>query len=266
MLSQIQSQNEEITSFSQQLEDKVVLRTKELEHANRELESFSYSVSHDLRAPLRKINSFLNMFTERAKGTLDKDSQALLSRVEANANKMGRLIDDLLAFARLGKMQVRKQLIPMNRVVKDLSDEILKHEDGRKIDFRIRPLPEAYADPAAITHVWENLISNAVKYTTKREVAQIEIGAQHDGGEVVYFIHDNGSGFDMAHYHKLFTAFERLHGSNEFEGTGVGLAIVQRIIEKHGGRIWASSETGKGSSFYFSLPEFRPAPAAADAP
>lgn len=255
MLSQIETQRAEIVSFNQQLEQKVAVRTNELEQANRELESFSYSVSHDLRAPLRRISSFINMIKTRVNGKLDEESSALLDRVTANSDKMGRLIDDLLAFARIGRMQLEKKVVSMNRIVKDASDEISRQEAGHNIQFTIHPLPEVLADPAAITQVWENLISNAVKYSANKEVALIEIGSQSRAADIVYFVKDNGSGFDMEHYHKLFTAFERLHSNQEFEGTGVGLAIVQRIVEKHGGRIWAESKKGEGAAFYFSLPK-----------
>jgi light-regulated signal transduction histidine kinase (bacteriophytochrome) len=255
MLSQIESQNAEIMSFNQQLEQKVEVRTSELESANRELESFSYSVSHDLRAPLRKINSFINIFIERFKVPIDAENRLLLDRIVANSNKMGKLIDDLLAFARIGKIELEKKPISMTQIVKNLSDDVGKQESGRNIQFSLHALPQITADPTAITQVWENLISNAVKYTANREVATIEIDSQVTRDEVVYFIKDNGSGFDMKHYEKLFTAFERLHSNSEFEGTGVGLAIVQRILDKHGGRIWAESEKDKGTTFFFSLPK-----------
>ncbi len=254
MLAQIESQNAEITSFNQQLEHKVELRTSELASANRELESFSYSVSHDLRAPLRKINSFINMFMERFKAPLEPDNKLLLDRIVANSNKMGKLIDDLLAFARIGKLELERKSISMNGIVKGLTDEISRQEGGRRIRFRVKDLPQVTADHTAITQVWENLITNAVKYTANRDKAVIDIDASVNDGEIIYCIRDNGSGFDMRHYEKLFTAFERLHSNSEFEGTGVGLAIVQRILEKHGGRIWAESEKDKGATFFFSLP------------
>jgi len=254
MLSQIESQNAEITSFNQQLEQKVEVRTTELEHANHELESFTYSVSHDLRAPLRKINSFINMFMDRFKGPLPDEDRILLDRIVANSNKMGKLIDDLLAFSRVSKLYLDKKVVSMNQIVKNLSDEFVRQDGRRNIQFIMHHLPDITADPAAITQVWENLISNALKYSSNRDQVRIELGAETLEHEIVYCIKDNGSGFDMRHYGKLFTAFERLHSSSEFEGTGVGLAIVQRIIEKHGGRIWAESEVDAGATFFFSLP------------
>jgi light-regulated signal transduction histidine kinase (bacteriophytochrome) len=254
MLMQIESQSADIISFNQELERKVESRTVELAQANKELESFSYSVSHDLRAPLRKINSFIDMFVDRSKDQLSTDQKMLLNKISANASKMGKLIDDLLAFARIGRMDIKKQLIPMNAMVKTISDEIARHEPGRKIEFKLQRLPDAFADSGAITQVWENLISNAVKYSARREQAIVEIGAETTAGDTTYYVRDNGTGFDMQHYDKLFTAFERLHSGSEYEGTGIGLANVYRIIEKHGGKVWAESKPDAGATFYFSLP------------
>jgi signal transduction histidine kinase len=261
MLGQIESQSAEIISFNQELERKVEMRTTELAQANHELESFSYSVSHDLRAPLRKINSFINMFVDKSNGQLSPEQKMLLDRVVVNSNKMGRLIDDLLAFARIGRLDLDKQLIPMNVLVRGICDEISRHDTGRKIEFKLHRLPDAFADTSAITQVWDNLISNAVKYSSNREIAMVEIDAETTDTDTIYRVRDNGTGFDMQHYNKLFTAFERLHSGREFEGTGVGLANVSRIIEKHGGKVWAESKVDEGATFYFSLPRNKEAEA-----
>lgn len=253
MLERIQEQTNEITLFNQDLEQKIIERTREMELANKELEAFSYSVSHDLRAPLRAIHGYMNILEEEYLDKLDDEGKRLLSVVVRNAQKMGQLIDDLLAFSKLGRRELIKSQVSMNDMVSMVWEELRKNEGKRDIELILHDLPEALADSTTIRQVWTNLISNALKYSRNREHAVIEIGAEEKEDMLVYYVKDNGAGFDMQYYNKLFEIFQRLHSTNEFEGTGVGLAIVQRIVLKHRGRIWASAEPDKGAVFYFSL-------------
>jgi signal transduction histidine kinase len=255
MLMQIQEQNQALSEFNQKLEQKVTERTGELEAANKELEAFSYSVSHDLRAPLRAIHGYMNIFGEDYADHMDDEARRLTNSVLKNAKKMGQLIDDLLAFSRLGRKELTKSMVPMKYVVTTIWEELSKMEGKRSIEFILKELPEAYADITTIKHVWSNLISNALKYSGTKEKAVIEIGFEETEDFVVYYIKDNGVGFNMSYYDKLFGVFQRLHSANEFEGTGVGLAIVQRIIMKHEGKIWAEAKSNEGATFYFSLPK-----------
>ncbi len=253
MLTQIQVQNFELSEFNQKLEQKVSERTLELEVANKELESFSYSVSHDLRAPLRSINGFSKILNEKYYNILNEDGRELLKIIIGNAIKMGRLIDDLLAFAQLGRRTLAKMKVDMKAMVLNVWEDLSRAESDRKIEFILKDLPDTYADAGTIKQVWINLISNALKYTKHTEKTVIEISSEEKDGTVIYCVKDNGTGFDMQYYHKLFGVFQRLHSQEEFEGTGVGLAIVQRIIEKHGGKVWATAKLNEGASFYFSL-------------
>lgn len=244
---------DEIRMFNQKLEQTVMERTNELEIVNRELEAFSYSISHDLRAPLRSIHGYMNIFLEDYSGKFDEEAGKLANKVINNAKKMSLLIDDLLAFSKLGRKELIKAKVSMHRIVISVWEELRKMEESRRIDFILQELPEANADSVTIRQVWTNLIANALKYTRKKENSVIEIGADTKDDEVIYYIRDNGAGFDMKYYDKLFGVFQRLHTDNEFEGTGVGLAIVQRIIAKHGGRVWADAKPNEGATFYFSL-------------
>ena len=253
MLIQIQEQNQALSEFNQNLENKVVERTIELKAANKELESFSYSISHDLRAPVRAINSYINIFSEDYGDQFDEEGKRLINIVSKNSRKMGMLIDDLLAFARLSRKDLIKSSFSMKDVVAEVWEELCKMETGRNIEFTLDELPDAYAEKVTIQQVWINLISNALKYSRKKEKTVIKISWLQRDNTVVYYIKDNGSGFDMEYYDKLFGVFQRLHSQDEFEGTGVGLAIVQRIIEKHDGKIWAESKPNEGATFYFSL-------------
>jgi len=255
MLTQIEQQDREIKSFNQNLEEKVVERTKELEMAIKELESFSYSVSHDLRAPVRAINGYANIFIEDYGDKLEEDAIMTIKRIMSNSHKMGLLIDDLLAFSKLGRHELRKGEVSMMQIVEGIWDESKRTEKGRQVKFTLAALPTAYADIHTIKQVWINLISNALKYTRHKAEAIIDIGWEESPDSITYFVKDNGAGFDMAFYNKLFGVFQRLHSQEEFEGTGVGLAIVQRIVAKHGGNIWADSKLGEGATFYFSLPK-----------
>lgn len=234
-------------------EEKLRVSKEELEKSNLELEAFSYSVSHDLRAPLRAVGSYAQMLEEDYGNLLDAEGTRLLHVIKKSASKMGMLIDDLLTFSRLGRTGHRKTEIDMTEFVNNTLGEInqlIKH----KAQIVIYPLHRVMADTVLINQVLMNLISNAIKYSSKNEEPYIEVKSSEENGEVVFSISDNGVGFDMQYVHKLFGVFQRLHTTHEFEGTGVGLAIAKRIIDKHGGRMWAEAEQGKGASFYFALP------------
>lgn len=228
----------------------------ELEAANKELEAFSYSVSHDLRTPLRAIDGFSQILLEEYAAALPPDAQEYLHDVRANTQQMGQLVDDLLALSRLGRQPLNRQRTEPTAIAQRCIDELWKERDGRHLDISVGNLPACSADPALLKQVWMNLVSNAVKYTSRRAEARIDIGGapEDSTGYCLYSIKDNGVGFDMRYAHKLFGAFQRLHLAEEFEGTGVGLAIVQRIIYRHGGRIWAEAQPDQGATFYFTLP------------
>jgi PAS domain S-box-containing protein len=244
---------EEIRSFNQKLEQKVLERTDELQIANKELESFSYSVSHDLRAPLRSIHGYMNIFAEEYSANLDQEGKRLIDVILKNSQKMGQLIDDLLAFSQLGRKELQKGKVGMHDMVSNIWEDLKRAEGNRSIAFKLNDLPVALADHVTIRQVWTNLISNALKYSRGKEQAIIEVGAEDKSDETIYFVRDNGAGFDMKYYDKLFGVFQRLHSYHEFEGTGVGLAIVHRIVSKHGGKIWAEAKLNEGAAFYFSL-------------
>lgn len=255
MLEEIHHQNEALQQFNQSLEQMVAERTAELEAVNRELESFSYSISHDLRAPVRAINGYINIFADDYGAQLDDEARRLIGIVSNNSKKMGLLIDDLLAFSRLGRKELIKSHVLMNELVTETWEGLLRAEQNdRVIDFKMEDLPDAFAEKGTLRQVWVNLLSNALKYSGKKEKSEIRVFYEKRENEVVYAVQDNGTGFDMNYYDKLFGVFQRLHAQEEFEGTGVGLAIVQRIIEKHGGKIWAEAQVDKGATFYFSLP------------
>lgn len=238
-----------------QLETEVAKRTQDLSLANNELEAFSYSVSHDLRAPLRAIHGFSGILLEDYSEVLDSEGVRLLNVVKANSVKMGRLIDDILSFSRLGRKNVKSEAIDMNWLVKVVVKEISRAYEDDHYEVTTGDLPQVSGDLTMVQQVLYNLISNAFKYSSKNALIRISVGAEEDvdGDFVKFSIRDNGTGFDMNYYDKLFGVFQRLHANDEFEGTGVGLAIVKRTIEKHGGEIWAESEPGTGSVFYFTL-------------
>lgn len=225
-----------------------------LEAANQELESFSYSVSHDLRAPLRAVNGFTQILLEDYVAELGEDATYLLGEIIANSNKMGQLIDNLLDFSRLSKQQISVSQVDTGKMVASVVIQLKQLEPGRDLSIDISDLEMTFGDPSMLRQVFVNLISNAIKYTSKKETAHIEIGCFTDEHSCTFYIRDNGAGFDMMYYDKLFGVFQRLHSSNEFEGTGVGLAIVQKIIAKHDGKVWAEGKVGEGACFYFSLP------------
>jgi light-regulated signal transduction histidine kinase (bacteriophytochrome) len=245
-----------IKQYSEELELRVYLRTSALEAANKELEAFSYSVSHDLRAPLRAVDGYARMLEEDYGQQLDAEGSRLLRAVRANGQRMAQLIDDLLAFSRLGRAAVHTQPVDVNTLVEQVLHALRPDTEGRRIEFVIGRLGTAEVDPALFEQALTNLLSNAIKFTRDVDPATIEIGCEDQGGAgttLVYFVKDNGAGFDMKYYEKLFGVFQRLHSTAEFPGTGVGLAIVQRVIHRHGGRVWAEAKPGEGATFFFTL-------------
>lgn len=237
------------------LNEDLQIRAAELEAANKELESFSYSVSHDLRAPLRAVNGFSRMVLQDYSAQLDANGQRMLGVILSETQRMGQLIDDLLAFSRLGRQPIEPMLINMEGMAREVFEELAAADPDRKIHLVLHPLPPARGAEAMIRQVWVNLISNAIKFTRDRDVGEIEINTRKNGPrETIYSIKDNGAGFEMRHAEKLFGIFQRLHSQEEFPGTGVGLALVQRIIQRHGGRVWAEAEIDRGATFYFTLP------------
>lgn len=226
----------------------------QLEVANRELESFSYSVSHDLRSPLRAIDGFSRMLEEDYAGSLDTEGLRLLKVIRDNSRAMGRLIDDLLEFSRLGRKPMAATAINMEELAGEALQEVLSAQKASQVSVVADTMPVAWGDPALVKQVWVNLLSNGVKFSSRREQPQVEVGGSTEGEENVYFVRDNGAGFDMRFYDKLFGVFQRLHRQEEFEGTGVGLAIVQRVVSRLGGRVWADSSPDQGANFYFTLP------------
>lgn len=255
---------EEIHRLNEELEERVYQRTAELEASNKELEAFSYSVSHDLRAPLRSIDGFSGILLEDFGPQLPDEAQRYLGMVRANTKQMGQLVDDLLGFARLSRQPLNKQPVAVEGIVRQVLDELRAEQDNRHVEISIGTLPQCQADPVLLKRVYANLIANAFKYTRKREHARIEVSSEQGTGDselptahnppsTVYYVRDNGVGFDMKYVDKLFGVFQRLHRAEDYEGTGVGLAIVQRIIHRHGGRVWAKGEVDQGATFYFTI-------------
>ncbi len=249
------SERKRIEEQIRKLNAALEIRATALEAANQELEAFSYSVSHDLRAPLRALNGFSHMVIQDYAEQLDDEGQRKLGVIRSEAQRMGQLIDDLLAFSRLGRQPIKSTSIDMELMARDAFGELATQEPERHLHLNLHPLPPAHGSESLIRQVWINLISNAIKFTSERELGEIEIG-ETDGGDngPTYFVKDNGTGFDMRHANKLFGVFQRLHGQEKFPGTGVGLALVKRIVQRHGGRIWAEAEVDHGATFYFTLP------------
>ncbi len=240
---------------AEEVNRELLQRTAQLEVANKELESFSYSVSHDLRAPLRHITGYASLLEKKVSSILDETTLHYLNSISESAKQMGILIDDLLAFSRMGRTEVKKSRTNLGNLVKAILTDLQEEMKGRDIEWKIGELPEAFCDGSMLRLVFINLISNATKFTRPIPKPVIEVGCMSQQDEFIFFVRDNGVGFDPNYKDKLFGVFQRLHHQDEFEGTGIGLANVRRLVHRHGGRTWAESELKKGATFYFTLPK-----------
>jgi signal transduction histidine kinase len=250
-----QQAEDEIRSLNAELEKRVEQRTAELQETNHELEAFSYSVSHDLRAPLRHMDGYSRILQQEFGPQLPEQAQHYLERVRGAATHMSALVEDLLQLSRIGRQEPQRRMVSANELLEEARAEVLPEAGERAIHWEVAALPQLEADPMLLRQVFSNLLSNAIKFTRPAPRAVIEIGSREEEGEIIIFIRDNGAGFDPRFADKLFGVFQRLHRQDEFEGTGIGLATVQRIVHKHGGRVWAESQVGQGATFYFSLPK-----------
>ncbi|MCC7563332.1 MAG: two-component sensor histidine kinase [Methanobacterium sp.] len=233
-------------------------QSEKLEDANQELEAFAYSVSHDLRVPLRAIDGFSRILVEDYEDKLDEEGIRLLNIVRENTAKMGHLIDDILLLSRASRQEMLLNEIDMAALARSVYDEFQTDVTDRDVEFTVGDIPNAYGDRAMLGQVFQNLIGNAIKFTRNKNPAIIEVGGEKEGKEIVYYVKDNGAGFDMKYINKLFGLFQRLHSPEEFEGTGVGLSIVQRVIRRHGGSVWGEGAVGEGATIYFTLPKDKP--------
>jgi PAS domain S-box-containing protein len=248
-------QEEELRKYREQLEELVRQRTEQLEEVNRELEAFSYSVSHDLRAPLRHIGGFVELLRKNKQITLDETAGRYMDVISGAAVQMGQLIDDLLVFSRMSRTDLLHSTVDLGNLTREVIRDLAGEQKDRNVEWTLGDLPVVEGDPAMLRVVLSNLLSNALKYTRPRETARIEIGSRKDDTETVFWVKDNGVGFDMKYLDKLFGVFQRLHSVEEFEGTGIGLATVRRIIGRHGGRTWAEGKVNAGAAFFFALPK-----------
>jgi signal transduction histidine kinase len=253
MLVQIQARDAALQKSQEELEQRVAQRTEELDATNKELEAFTYSVAHDLRAPLRHIQGFSDLLRDSFGSQLEPEAKKYLQRIGEGTQQMGRLIEDLLGLAQVGRQEPRLQVTGLNSIVQEVLRDLKNETENRDIRWQVGELPFVDCDPGLMKQVFYNLLSNAAKYTRPRNPAVVDIGQMSVEGQLVNFVRDNGVGFNMKYAHKLFGVFQRLHRKEDFEGTGVGLATVQRIIHKHGGRIWVEAEIDKGATFFFSL-------------
>jgi len=243
-----------LRKLTQELEQRVEERTAQLEESNRELEAFTYTVSHDLRSPLRAIDGFTRILLEEYGGKLDEEGKRLLKVIIDNTQQMDQLITDLLVLSRVTRHQIKKLPVDMEGLLNAVYNEIISEDNLNSLDFVTGELPTGTGDPNLLRQVWKNLLGNAVKFTSLREKRIVEVGGYRESGYNIYFVKDNGVGFDPRYGNKIFGVFQRLHGAKEFSGTGIGLAIVQRVVNRHGGEVWAEGDLGKGAVFYFSLP------------
>lgn len=254
-ISERRAYEDRIKVINAGLEDQIALRTLQLQKSNEDLEAFSYSVSHDLRAPLRAIVGFSSILEEEFGSQLSEEGRRITGIIRNNTSRMGTLIDDLLTFSRMSRQDISLQEVHTKEMVEEIAATMQKNGNGINTIFIVHPLPVVMADPSVLRQVWINLLSNAQKYSSKNPDATVEVGFSRQNGKVFFYVKDNGVGFDEKYSGKLFKVFQRLHSADEFEGTGIGLAIVEKIVAKHGGEVWAESEAGKGAIFYFSLPD-----------
>jgi light-regulated signal transduction histidine kinase (bacteriophytochrome)/HAMP domain-containing protein len=257
--SALRASEDRLRALNAELEERVAARTGELQAVNKDLESFSYSVSHDLRAPIRAVGGFTSLLIEDHGAELSVEARRKLDIIGKEAVRMGTLIDDLLAFSRLGRKALTPVDLDMQQLARAVYERLNHGANGAKpVDLKLGSMPRATVDQSLFEQVWANLISNAIKFSSKKDSPVIEIGGISAEREHVYFVRDNGAGFDAAYRERLFGVFQRLHHDHEFPGTGVGLALVHRIVTRHGGRVWADGELGRGATFHFTVPKEAP--------